>query len=93
MRMARVNVYLPDALYEEAKGLGLPVSELTQSAIRQALDQRGRLAALQQFLNDLTETQGPATDAEIAEADTWAASVVAAAIEPKVSRRRKRAAS
>ena len=37
MRMARVNVYLPDELAEEAKAAGLNVSGLTQEAVRGAL--------------------------------------------------------
>lgn len=37
MRMARVNVYLPDDLAAEAKAAGLNVSNLTQQALRSAL--------------------------------------------------------
>jgi post-segregation antitoxin (ccd killing protein) len=37
MRMARVNVYLPDDLAEEARAAGLNVSGLTQEAVREAL--------------------------------------------------------
>jgi post-segregation antitoxin (ccd killing protein) len=37
MRMARVNVYLPDDLAAEAKAAGLNVSNLTQEALRSAL--------------------------------------------------------
>lgn len=37
MRMARVNVYLPDDLAAEAKAAGLNVSNLTQAALRSAL--------------------------------------------------------
>jgi len=37
MRMARVNVYLPDDLAAEAKAAGLNVSGLTQGALRSAL--------------------------------------------------------
>jgi post-segregation antitoxin (ccd killing protein) len=37
MRMARVNVYLPDDLAEQAKDAGLNVSSLTQDAVRSAL--------------------------------------------------------
>jgi len=37
MRMARVNVYLPDDLAAEAKAAGLNVSNLTQKALRSAL--------------------------------------------------------
>jgi post-segregation antitoxin (ccd killing protein) len=37
MRMARVNVYLPDELAHRAKDAGLNVSNLTQEAVRSAL--------------------------------------------------------
>ena len=37
MRMARVNVYLPDDLAAEAKAAGINVSNLTQQALRSAL--------------------------------------------------------
>lgn len=37
MRMARVNVYLPDDLAAEARAAGLNVSSLTQDALRSAL--------------------------------------------------------
>jgi post-segregation antitoxin (ccd killing protein) len=37
MRMARVNVYLPDHLADQAKDAGLNVSNLTQEAVRSAL--------------------------------------------------------
>ena len=37
MRMARVNVYLPDELADQARDAGLNVSNLTQEAVRSAL--------------------------------------------------------
>ena len=37
MRMARVNVYLPNELADQAKDAGLNVSNLTQEAVRSAL--------------------------------------------------------
>ncbi len=40
MRMARVNVYLPNDLAAEAKAAGLNVSSLTQEALRSALAAR-----------------------------------------------------
>jgi post-segregation antitoxin (ccd killing protein) len=52
MRMARVNVYLPDDLADQAKDAGLNVSSLTQDAVRSALsaseteDWLSRLGAL-----------------------------------------------
>ena len=39
MRMARMNVYLPDELAAEARTAGLNVSGLTQEAVRRALAQ------------------------------------------------------
>ena len=40
MRMARVNVYLPNELAAQAKAAGLNVSGLTQEAIESALAAR-----------------------------------------------------
>lgn len=37
MRMARINVYLPDDLAAAARAAGLNVSGLTQDAVRSAL--------------------------------------------------------
>jgi post-segregation antitoxin (ccd killing protein) len=37
MRMARINVYLPDDLAASARAAGLNVSGLTQDAVRSAL--------------------------------------------------------
>lgn len=37
MRMARVNVYIPDDLAEEARALGLNVSKLTQEALKSTI--------------------------------------------------------
>ena len=38
--MARVNVYLPDELAEEARAAGLNVSNITQDALRRELAAR-----------------------------------------------------
>lgn len=40
MRMARVNVYLPDALATAAREAGLNVSGITQAALTAALAER-----------------------------------------------------
>lgn len=40
MRMARINVYLPDDLAERARAAGVNVSSLTQSALRRELAAR-----------------------------------------------------
>jgi post-segregation antitoxin (ccd killing protein) len=88
--MARVNVYLPDELFAEAKRADLPVSELTQAAVRDALAREAREDALRQFVEALDNEHGPATDEEVADAAAWADAVVAAATPPR--QRRKRAA-
>lgn len=49
MRMARVNVYLPDGLAAEAKAAGLNVSNLTQEALRSALT----VGRIDQWLDDV----------------------------------------
>ncbi len=40
MRMARMNVYLPDSLAEAARAAGLNVSKLTQEAVKRAISAR-----------------------------------------------------
>ena len=49
MRMARVNVYLPDDLAERVKEAGLNISGLTQAALRSALAARH----VDEWLDDL----------------------------------------
>ena len=44
--MARVNVYLPDDLAEEARAAGLNVSSITQEALRERLRARSTSAWL-----------------------------------------------
>lgn len=58
MRMARVNVYLPEELAKGARSAGLNVSALTQDAVRQALATRQTDA----WLDGLVEIKGPAVD-------------------------------
>ena len=41
MRMARINVYLPDDLARQARAAGMSVSNLTQAALRRELAARG----------------------------------------------------
>ena len=41
MRMARVNVYLPDELADAARAADLNISSLTQDGIRRELQQAG----------------------------------------------------
>jgi hypothetical protein len=79
MRMARINVYVPDRLYQQAKRARLNVSELSQKAIRDELLRRERMKALDELLGDLAMQQGPGTTEEVAAAEAWAAEVIATA--------------
>jgi post-segregation antitoxin (ccd killing protein) len=56
MRMARVNVYLPDELAAAARAAGINVSNLTQDALRRELARRGTDAWLERIA-DLPPTQ------------------------------------
>ena len=49
MRMARVNVYLPDELAAASRAAGLNVSRIAQDALRAALDS----AATSTWLDDV----------------------------------------
>ncbi len=40
MRMARINVYLPDELARQARAAGMSVSSITQAALRRELGAR-----------------------------------------------------
>lgn len=51
MRMARVNVYLPDELAQEARAAGLNISRLAQEALSETLTQN----ATDRWLEDLEE--------------------------------------
>jgi post-segregation antitoxin (ccd killing protein) len=42
----KVSVYLPHALYEAARARGLPISQLTQQAIRAAIEEAPNAAWL-----------------------------------------------
>ncbi len=71
MRMARVNVYLPDELADEARAAGINVSSLTQDALRRELgarrsttwlEQVGRLPATQVTHDEVLEALDAAVD-------------------------------
>ena len=61
MRMARVNVYLPDEMAERARAADLNVSGLTQEAIRRALDAQ----AVNDWLDDLASLDPVAIDPSV----------------------------
>jgi hypothetical protein len=73
MRMARVNITVPDELVERARAAGLNVSRLAAAALTEELDRREKLAALDAYLRELDAELGPVPAEERVAAETWAA--------------------
>ena len=62
--MARMQVYLPEALYEQVKARSLPASELLQKAVLAELRRLDLLAETDRYVADLVAEVGPPTAAE-----------------------------
>jgi hypothetical protein len=62
--MARMQVYLPDSLFEQVKARGLPASELLQKAVRAELRRLDLLAETDRYVADLVAEVGPPTTAQ-----------------------------
>ena len=62
--MARMQVYLPDDLYEMVKTRGLPASELLQKAVRAELRRQELLTETDRYVADLVAEVGPPAEAE-----------------------------
>ena len=61
--MARMQVYLPDDLYQVVKARGLPASELLQRAVRAELRRLDILAETDRYIADLVaEVGSPSAD-------------------------------
>lgn len=72
MRMARVNITMPDELYRDAKRAGLNVSQVAQRAVAAELARLAKIAELDHYLADLEAELGPTSERERAEAKAWA---------------------
>ena len=72
MRMARVNITVPDDLYQQARNVGLNISQLAQRAVAAELSRLAKIAELDTYLAELDAELGPTTEAERAEAMAWA---------------------
>jgi post-segregation antitoxin (ccd killing protein) len=57
-RMPRLQVYLPDALYDELKNRDLPASELLQVAVRAEIERQDALDATDRYLEELAVEVG-----------------------------------
>ena len=72
MRMARVNISIPDQMLVHAKGAGLNISQLAARAITEELNRRSKLARLDAYLAELDAELGPADPQKAVEAEEWA---------------------
>jgi predicted transcriptional regulator len=78
MRMARVNITVPDELLDRAKAAGLNVSRLAARALAEELDRCAKIAELDAYLADLDAELGPIPPQESAAARDWAEQVLPA---------------
>lgn len=76
MRMARVNITVPDELLGQARAAGLNVSRLASAAVAEELDRLAKIAELDAYLAELDRTLGPPTEREIADARAWVDQIV-----------------
>lgn len=72
MRMARVNITIPDELVARAKEAELNISKLARDAIVHELERLAKIAALDRYLAELEAEFGPPTAEETARAREWA---------------------
>jgi post-segregation antitoxin (ccd killing protein) len=84
VRMARVNITVPDELLSSARTAGLNVSRLASSALAEELDRRAKIAELDVYLAELESELGPVSANELADAATWA-DQIAPMPEPSLS--------
>jgi hypothetical protein len=70
--MARMQVYLPDDLYEQVKTRHLPASELLQEAVRAEVRRRDLLDETDAYLGELVTEVGEPAPAERASAEAIA---------------------
>jgi len=76
MRMARVNITIPDEVLAEARAARLNVSRLAASALGEELERRAKVAALDRYLRELEAELGPVSANEQAAAREWADQVL-----------------
>jgi predicted transcriptional regulator len=72
MRMARVNITVPDELIEQARAAGLNVSRVAAAALAEELDRQAKIAALDEYLRELDAALGPIPADELQDAHEWA---------------------
>ena len=68
-RMPRIQLYLPDDLYQEVKSRRLPASEILQVAVRAVVEREKSREGLEEYIRELEEEIGSPSDEQNARAD------------------------
>lgn len=82
--MPRMQIYLPDDLYEAVKEGRLPASELLQEAVRTELRRRELVARSEQYTAELAKRIGRPTSRQRMKAAALAQRIAARRAERKV---------
>ena len=88
MRMARVNIAVPDDVVTEARAAGLNVSRVATAALVEELDRRSKSRALDVYLAQLADELGPISAEDEAAAVAWVDRMLAPASRRAARRRR-----
>lgn len=86
VRMARVNMTIPDEVIERARAVGVNVSRVATEALVDELDRREKRRLLDEHLAEMDRRLGPVSSEDVAEAVAWADEMLEA--EPVTSRSR-----
>jgi len=78
MRMARVNITIPDELLGRARGADLNVSRIASTALAEELDRLAKIAELDAYLATLDEELGPPSEKDTAAARRWVDELIGA---------------
>lgn len=87
VRMARVNITIPDDVLASARALGLNVSRIATTALLDEVDRNAKAGALASYVARLEEELGPVSDADAAAARRWADEVLGAGDRKSRARR------
>ena len=82
MRMARVNITVPDELLSRVKTAGLNVSRLASAALAEELERLAKVAELDAYLSELDTELRPLPDHESAAAREWVDKVLSVGAQP-----------
>lgn len=88
VRMARVNITVPDELVRRARSARINISRLTASALEAELERLTRVAALRAYLTELEAELGPVPQEEQEAANVWAEAVLAGSSDASGTGRR-----